>query len=289
VKAPARPIRDDHTVSAVEPPRADEVANLAGLVDRLVRDDLADLLLGSSCAGCARPGRALCRRCSRALDVPAVRTAPEPAPDGLPPLWTVTTYDGVARSALLAHKERGRTSLAGPLGAALAASLEAALSQAGQSQAGQSQAGQSQAGQSQASQPVGPSERRARVPLVVAVPSTRASVRARGHDPLLRIARAAVRSLRGYGWSVVLCPALMLTRTVADQSGLDAAARRANLAGAFQVRRRLADRLAGRTVVLVDDVVTTGATLVECADALRRAGAAPAAGAVVAATPRRTR
>jgi predicted amidophosphoribosyltransferase len=283
VKAPARPIRDDDTVSALEPSRADEAANLAGLVDRLVRDDLADLLLGSSCAGCARPGRALCRRCGRALDVPAVRTAPDPAPDGLPPLWTVTTYDGVARSALLAHKERGRTSLAGPLGAALAASLEAALSQATQSQAGQSQAGQSQAGQS-----VGHSDRRARVPLVVAVPSSKASVRARGHDPLLRIARVAVRILRRYGWSVVLCPALMLTRTVADQSGLDAAARRGNLAGAFQVRRRLADRLGGRTVVLVDDVVTTGATLVECADALRRAGAAPAAGAVVAATSRRT-
>ncbi len=256
-------------------PLTHALASLVELADRLVRDDLADLVLGSACAACARPGRVLCRKCRDAFNAPAVRTAPDPAPAGLPPLWTVTTYDGVARSVLLAHKERGRTGLAAPLGDALAVAVEAVLTQSG------------------SPVPPGPGEsgsvRRSRVPVVVPVPSSRASVRARGHDPLPRIARRAVRGLRAYGRSVALCRALVLTRSVADQSGLDAGARRANLAGAFQVDRRLAEVLAGRTVILVDDVVTTGATLVESAEALRRVGVHVAGGAVVAATVRRFR
>jgi len=57
------------------------------------------------------------------------------------------------------------------------------------------------------------------------------------------------------------------------QTSLDAASRRSAPAGAFRVPRALARRLAGRSVLLVDDVVTTGATLCACAAALERAGA----------------
>ncbi|MET9018877.1 phosphoribosyltransferase family protein [Actinopolymorpha sp. NPDC004070] len=81
--------------------------------------------------------------------------------------------------------------------------------------------------------------------------------------------------------------ALAVGRRVADQAGLDARARRANLAGAFVVRVRSRDLLTGRAVLLVDDVLTTGATLAEAARVLRVAGVNVRAAAVVAATRRR--
>jgi ComF family protein len=66
--------------------------------------------------------------------------------------------------------------------------------------------------------------------------------------------------------------ALVRRRDTSPQAGLTAAARRANVEGAFAVRQRA--RVAGRPVVLVDDVLTTGATARGCARALREAGVA---------------
>ncbi|HZC26609.1 MAG TPA: hypothetical protein VE287_06265, partial [Actinopolymorphaceae bacterium] len=103
---------------------------LVSLAGRLLRDDLADLVLGSTCVGCMRPGRALCPDCAVELHAAPAPTAPDPSPPGMPPVWAVAAYDGIVRSALLAHKERGRTSLARPLGSALGAALCAALATA---------------------------------------------------------------------------------------------------------------------------------------------------------------
>jgi ComF family protein len=108
--------------------------------------------------------------------------------------------------------------------------------------------------------------------VLVPVPSARAAVRARGHDHARRLARAAGRS----------APLLVPARRVADQAGLSSAGRAENLRGALRARRPLE----GLPVVVVDDVVTTGATLAEAARALRAAGADVRGAAVVAATAR---
>lgn len=79
-------------------------------------------------------------------------------------------------------------------------------------------------------------------------------------------------------------PALEHRRRVADQAGLTAADRAANLSGALQARYDLR----GLRLIVVDDVITTGATLAEAARALRAAGAEVTAAAVIAATARRT-
>ncbi|CND90077.1 putative amidophosphoribosyltransferase [Mycobacterium tuberculosis] len=195
----------------------------------------------------------LCDACGRALRGPA-RPA-RPAPAGLPPLWTVAAYEGPLRAILAAYKERGRASLAVPLGEALATSLRAALAP-------------------------GPDPPAA---VVVWVPSGRRAVRRRGHDPLRGLAEAAARRLRADGMPLTAVDALRQRGRVADQAGLTAERRAANLRGAIEAR---AD-VAGRRVVLVDDVVTTGASLAEAARALRAAGADVTGAATIAATPRR--
>jgi Predicted amidophosphoribosyltransferases len=120
--------------------------------------------------------------------------------------------------------------------------------------------------------------------LLVPVPSARAAVRARGHDPALRITIAAVRELRARRLRVRCLDVLRQTRGVADQATLTATERLANLAGALSVARPAT--VQGRRLLIVDDVITTGATLAEAARALRAAGAHVLAVAVVAATIR---
>jgi ComF family protein len=100
------------------------------------------------------------------------------------------------------------------------------------------------------------------------------------------------RWTRGYNQAMLLArelaPALGLkpvnalrrTRATSTQAGLSRTARRANVAGAFVVRDP--SRIHGRRVLLVDDVMTTGATLRACAAALKRAGARSVSIAVLA-------
>jgi ComF family protein len=75
---------------------------------------------------------------------------------------------------------------------------------------------------------------------------------------------------------------LVRTRSTPPQVGLSRDQRRRNIAGAFAVTPGGAAKIAGRGLVLVDDVITTGATLDACASALKRAGAARVDGLALA-------
>jgi ComF family protein len=72
----------------------------------------------------------------------------------------------------------------------------------------------------------------------------------------------------------VLPDSLRRTRNTPSQGRLSPAARRRNVAGAFKAAPGAAERLGGRRVLLVDDVLTTGATVAACAQAIKQAGAA---------------
>ena len=115
---------------------------------------------------------------------------------------------------------------------------------------------------------------------VVPIPLHPARLRARGFHPAAALARALARR-HGLRFAP---DALERVRDTPSQTGLDRAARRRNVAGAF---RAAASRRArpGRRLWLVDDVVTTGATLEEAARVLRRAGARQVAALAAARTP----
>jgi predicted amidophosphoribosyltransferase len=231
-------------------------------------DAFADLFLGGRCAGCGEPGRAACEPCAALLEGPARPCWPDPVPPGMPPPWCVAEYADAVRGLLLAHKEHGRYRLARPLGTGLGVAVLAAL---------------------EAVPGLGHPERVAGAGGwvgLVPVPSRRAVVRERGHDPVLRMARVAAVAARRRGVAVRVLPCLRPARRLRDQAGLDASARHANLAGALGVLPRYAGRLDGRVLVVADDIVTTGATATEGARALRGAGADVVALATVAATSR---
>ncbi|MGW9192955.1 ComF family protein [Micromonospora chersina] len=219
--------------------------------------DLTDLVLPAGCAGCAEraPGlrQGFCPRCVGELEsLRPAPTRPDPAPPGLPPCVALGPYGGALREGLLAYKERGRHGLARPLGALLAEVVAAA---------------------------VGPR----RAVTLVAVPDTARAARARYGDHLDRLARHAADRLRAAGWPVrVLRPLRALPRP--DSVALDSAGRAAAAEAAFRLRRAGG---ADGVVVLLDDIVTTGATLAAVSRVLRDAGMTPNAAAVLAATQKR--
>jgi predicted amidophosphoribosyltransferase len=229
-----------------------------GLIGDL-RSAAADLLAGSRCVGCEEAGRALCRECARRLRQPAFSADPHPRPYGLPDVFACAPYDGVARAALLAHKEHAVLALTPVLGGLLARSAAACLA----------------AAEDDGWDALGP--------LIVPVPSRPAVVRSRGHDPVLRMSRAAVAMLRRAGVDAEVAPALRVRRTIRDQASLDRIERRANLRGAMHARPLRGDQ-AARIAVVADDILTTGSTAAEAARALRAAGVHVVGVAVVAAT-----
>lgn len=216
-------------------------------------DALLDLVLPRTCAGCPTSGTSLCAVCRDLLAGPALGwVRPTPSPSGLPRVAALLAYEGPAQRLLLSHKEKGRLFLTAPLGRALATAV--LVHDLGQQSV-----------------------------RLCPVPSAQAAVRQRGHDHAQRLAHAAAAELRARGVPAAAARLLRPARRVADQSGLSAQQRAVNLAGALAGVGPVQGR-----VVVVDDVMTTGATLVEAVRALEAAGHPVLGAAVIAATTRRT-
>lgn len=249
--------------------------------------DLADLVWPARCAGCAGRGASWCPQCADALAGSAfpggpVSVRPTPAPAGMPPAHAWGAYRGVVRTVLVAYKDRDRRDLVRVLAPLLAASLAAAVH-------AQADATGPRAAPGRRTPPTRPTPPGAL--LVVPVPSNPAAVRHRGDRPLERLGARATALLgtpaAPADLALAWAPCLRVVRGVGDQAGLDRRARSANLAGAFATRPGWAAAVRDARCIVVDDVVTTGATLTEAARALRTAGAATVSCATIAATARR--
>ena len=118
----------------------------------------------------------------------------------------------------------------------------------------------------------------ARCQVIVAVPLESVRQRERGYNQAERIASSVARRLE-----LPVTLALKRVRATTPQAGLSRQERRENVRDAFTAERKM---VADRVVLLIDDVMTTGATLDSCAQALRAAGAREVLALTVARTPR---
>lgn len=223
------------------------MAVLHGLVH--VASAALDLAFPAACAGCGREGMPLCAGCRPALD--ARLELRGGTPTGLPadipvPLLQVewcAPFAGPIRGALHQLKYAGERRLARPLGEAVARRW-------------------SRVGEG--------------ATLIVPVPVHADRERQRGYDQAVLIAEVAASTL-----GLPCLRALERVRATDAQFELGRDERSANVSGAFRVRPGVGT-VADQWVLLVDDVVTTGATLAACAVALEDAGASAVSAIAVA-------
>lgn len=107
--------------------------------------------------------------------------------------------------------------------------------------------------------------------LLIPVPLHRWRLMARGYNQSAHLARALARAAR----RPLLVDGLVRTRNTPSSRGLTRLGRARNVAGAFAVPERHRHAVAGRSILLVDDVLTTGATVSAATVALRKAGSGP--------------
>jgi ComF family protein len=211
---------------------------------------LVDLALPAVCPGCGAEGDPICRRC-----LPAVRQRvalppgtplglEEGPPDPLLQLEWCAPFNGTVRRALHALKYAGERRLAAPLGEAVAARW-AAAGAGGE--------------------------------VLVPVPVHETRRRERGYDQAVLVADVAARAL-----GLPMAVAVRRDRATIAQYRLDRRHRAENVRDAFRVVPGMDRAVRGRWVVLVDDVVTTGATLCGAAAALLETGALAVSAVTVA-------
>lgn len=237
-------------------PGSDRARGLRALFSRIAHAILAALrrlVAPARCAACDAlvvDPRTFCDACTITIERLSTleHAAPPPstsAPKSPPPALLVAyaAYGGALASAIKRFKYSDRADLAEPLGTLLVlAAHDVQLT----------------------------------ADAVVPVPLHPRKLRARGYNQSALLAKSIAASLG----APFLPRALVRTRDTRPQASLDRADRSTNLAGAFRAPR--AELVRGRHIVLVDDVVTTGATLHACREALLSAGAARVTALVLA-------
>jgi predicted amidophosphoribosyltransferase len=195
---------------------------------------LLDLVLPLECGGCGAPGRRWCLACAASLVVHADEPVViAPRLDPGVPVFSLGRYAGPRRAAIIAMKEHGRTDLIPPLAVAVHDGLTRLI------------------GWGIVDAPLA----------LVPAPTRRSAARRRGGDPVTAIARTAAVE------DVAVVSALRMRAFTADSVGLSPAQRQRNIAGRVRLRRTVSGE-----VLLIDDVVTTGATAGESVRVLQTAG-----------------
>lgn len=224
--------------------------------------DMLAIVWPCACVSCGLPDREFCDECARALRWQEGRAQLTRSPSG-DEVWVCGRYEATLRAVLVACKHGGRYRFVSALGALLSGPLDAAISQGS------------------GTRPV----------IILTAPSRPARVRERGFRHLDVIARCALADLRARGMAtgrraVLTQHALRALPGRTGQVGLDQGQRAQN-ASLIYVPNRVKSKLEGREVVLVDDIVTTGATIRAAVETLTAAGATVVGIATLAVARRR--
>ncbi|CAN2215865.1 ComFC Predicted amidophosphoribosyltransferases [Candidatus Nanopelagicaceae bacterium] len=194
---------------------------------------LNELLFPSRCISCLALGLTLCSKCRKGWNPHIYRTVVGRNSDISLQVTSSVIYSSIAQKVILGAKENHLSSADEFVSSAITHSLEDFL-------------------------------RTEWVDFLIPIPSRKSATRLRGREFIAEMAKPASEKL-----GISISSPLIHGRKVRDQSGLDLQGRWNNLEGAFVVEK--VDGLYGKAV-LVDDLVTTGATLIEAARALRYAG-----------------
>lgn len=217
--------------------------------------DLADLVLGRACLMCSAPGRSLCSSCLNALrssGLCGTGRLDDLDPRRALPLTYALPYRGVGSTLVLAYKEHGHHCLRTALGTLLADAVMCAV---------------------EGSMVDGS---------LVIVPVPSHARPARGFDALQGIVGHAQRELARHRIPSIVAPVLQRSRRHGPLKRLDRQSRIRAVHGTMQVRASAQGRLPPGPVLVVDDVITSGATAREAVRALQDAGATVTAVAAVA-------